>query len=416
MPIHSSCVHLFLAEIAFSAATEMTIESALQSPAMQTPTTKNFFNIQTAQPQLLKAEQDHERSQMTPPMFVIFIPFLCVCSGIFIYKNSRSRGRNKYTRVSMNDDVISSSPQESASLGQLSGNAKILLVTITAFGSITVAQLIGALVANSLALLGDVASMGVDTATYVGNLFAECSMDTSAAEQERNQLVASFVSLLVLVGVSLTVVVDAVGRIEATMLLEDANLNMTAVAAGDFSDMDPEVAAAEQAAETEAVDPVIVCGFAVAGLVLDCSVFAAFRFWGKHSVESVHDPHLHDVASTQGVSEVEGGVDIANDFSEETENPSGNLNMMSAFLHVFADSLRSFTTLLEAALIGLGGFNGRETDAYASLFVSATILLGACVAFREWLRQFTSAMSRQVQSVNNLQLQDKSEHELESAP
>ena len=36
-----------------------------------------------------------------------------------------------------------------------------------------------ALVANSLALLGDCASMGVDTATYVGNLYAECSTNTS---------------------------------------------------------------------------------------------------------------------------------------------------------------------------------------------------------------------------------------------
>eukprot|EP01050_Picozoa_sp_SAG11_P001117 SAG11_NODE_46_length_20454_cov_11.499386_10_plen_101_part_00 len=50
----------------------------------------------------------------------------------------------------------------------------------------------------------------------------------------------------------------------------------------------------------------------------------------------------------------------------------GSLNMMSAFLHVFADSLRSFTTLLEAALIGIWGYDGRRTDAYASLFVSTT--------------------------------------------
>ena len=49
-----------------------------------------------------------------------------------------------------------------------------------------------------------------------------------------------------------------------------------------------------------------------------------------------------------------------------------DLNMLSAFLHVFADSLRSFTTLIEALLIGVWDFDGRETDAGASLFVSAT--------------------------------------------
>ena len=92
-----------------------------------------------------------------------------------------------------------------------------------------------------------------------------------------------------------------------------------------------------------------------------------------------------------------------------------DLNMLSAFLHVFADSLRSFTTLIEALLIGVWDFDGRETDAWASLFVSATsapvhrtcqthfgsstamlnacwspVLLGAAMAFKEWLRQFAN--------------------------
>ena len=39
--------------------------------------------------------------------------------------------------------------------------------------ALTISQTVAAVVANSLALLGDCASMGVDTLTYCGNLYAE---------------------------------------------------------------------------------------------------------------------------------------------------------------------------------------------------------------------------------------------------
>eukprot|EP01051_Picozoa_sp_SAG22_P018940 SAG22_NODE_3342_length_1768_cov_2.124026_1_plen_453_part_10 len=352
----------------------------------------------------------------------------CVLVGVLIFvRSSRSRGRNKYTRVSleeegatMGEEAAGADPR-AAGGWTLSSNSKILLVAIAAFGTISVAQLIGALVANSLALMGDVASMAVDTATYVGNLFAECSESTSAETQERNQLAASFVSLLVLVAVSLTVVFDAAGRIEASMLLDDSTLNMTALAAGEYDDIAPEIAAAELAEEEEEVDPYIVCGFAVAGLVLDCSTMAAFHFWGKgghggggggSSSGGGGDGKrvgraAAKVAAGAAAKEAEagkqegggqepevalkGGAPHQPDLSAE---PAEDLNMMSAFLHVFADSLRSFTTLVEAALIGIWGFEGRETDGFASLFVSGTILIGATVAFREWLRQFALVLAK----------------------
>ena len=55
----------------------------------------------------------------------------------------------------------------------VSDHAKVLLLAIGAFGTITISQTVAAVVANSLALLGDCASMGVDTLTYCGNLYAE---------------------------------------------------------------------------------------------------------------------------------------------------------------------------------------------------------------------------------------------------
>jgi Co/Zn/Cd efflux system component len=93
---------------------------------------------------------------------------------------------------------------------------QVLVVAIMAFGSITAAQTVAALMANSLALLGDCASMGVDTLTYVGNLYAETRGSELGPEAaQRRQLLASAGSLLVLLGVTSLVVVDAMSRLQA---------------------------------------------------------------------------------------------------------------------------------------------------------------------------------------------------------
>eukprot|EP00494_Astrolonche_serrata_P028333 UN28599 len=51
---------------------------------------------------------------------------------------------------------------------------RTLLLVFILFASITAAQFVAALIANSLSLLGDCASMLVDTLSYFANIFAEC--------------------------------------------------------------------------------------------------------------------------------------------------------------------------------------------------------------------------------------------------
>lgn len=68
--------------------------------------------------------------------------------------------------------------------------------------------------ANSLALLGDCGSMGVDTLTYVGNLYAECGPQArSVRTAQRRQLLASAASLVVLMSVTVLIVHDALARL-----------------------------------------------------------------------------------------------------------------------------------------------------------------------------------------------------------
>merc|ERR1719319_966396 len=79
-------------------------------------------------------------------------------------------------------------------------DAWTLLFTLVLFGTITAAQFVGAIVARSLALLGDCASMLVDTLTYAANLKAEIQVVNP--NRERNQLIVSGVSILILLVLS----------------------------------------------------------------------------------------------------------------------------------------------------------------------------------------------------------------------
>ena len=52
-------------------------------------------------------------------------------------------------------------------------NKFILIVSAISFGLFMIAEIIGALAGNSLALLGDAAAMSVDVNAYLTNLYAE---------------------------------------------------------------------------------------------------------------------------------------------------------------------------------------------------------------------------------------------------
>ena len=59
----------------------------------------------------------------------------------------------------------------------LSGKCKSLLVMFTLFSLITAAQYYAAVLAHSVALMADCASMAVDALSYLGNMVAECTRE-----------------------------------------------------------------------------------------------------------------------------------------------------------------------------------------------------------------------------------------------
>ena len=102
---------------------------------------------------------------------------------------------------------------------KVTNNKKVALsMSLVLFATITSAQVVGALIAGSTALLADCASMGVDTISYAVNLIAECFPQPDKLKQQRNFLVTAGASYIALVGIS---IYFCVGAIEALVANED---------------------------------------------------------------------------------------------------------------------------------------------------------------------------------------------------
>lgn len=249
-----------------------------------------------------------------------------------------------------------------------SGNVKVLAVTIMLFSAITVAQFFAAIAANSSTLLVDSFSMAVDTAAYMGNLAAECCGHRASGNRSKGpELAAAGFSMAVLFGVALWGMVDALESLEAPP--------------------GPE----------EQLDPALVMGFGVAGIVFDTLSLCAFHRWGGPATGEAKEGDLDEHA----LCEAENGAE-----RRENGNMRGSMaalppplsragsgsphiivgvgksgkvsmNMCSAVLHVGADFLRSITTTVEGAAVLWLGVKGHHADAIATAVVSATILAGS---------------------------------------
>jgi len=198
---------------------------------------------------------------------------------------------------------------------------RTLSTAFVLFTTIATAQLIGALLANSVALLADTASMFLDAVTYAVNIYAEAQPQEDKAKTQRRMLIASGVSFFTLLGITLFFLIDGI------MLLQNGS---------DGGD----------------VNPYIVLGFAIAGIIFDFVSLLPYCIFGVEQ----GDPSDH----------------------------TGKMNMCSALVHLVSDTLRSFTTLIESILIILGHVNGTEADAVASIVVSSLIIVGLIHSIYEW--------------------------------
>ena len=236
----------------------------------------------------------------------------------------------------------------------------------------TTAQVFGATFANSLAMFSDTSTMFVDSITYLVSLVAEhqrvrCGVRGAAAAE----LGASAFSVIALFAVTIAVTNDAARRITTHE-------------------------------EEEDVDPRIMLGFTIVNLFVDIFMCAPFvkllrRRPGRRSgqssalVESTIVLSDAPQASEPSESRAESRVVVVPQDGERSprdEPAAGNdggggldldaskeLNLFSAFAHVFADTLRTLTVLTCALLVWVAGVPPETADAVGALIVSGIVLV-----------------------------------------
>jgi len=142
----------------------------------------------------------------------------------------------------------------------LTNRQRGIVVTMILFATITSAQFGAAIYAHSLALMGDCGSMLVDTFSYGANLWAECH---ESKNQERNQLIATFVSIIVLMGITGYVIYDSINILTS------------------------------EGTDDDDVNAYVVFGFALGGLLFDVIGLLALGQGKKEEATGAGDLNLH---------------------------------------------------------------------------------------------------------------------------
>ena len=384
--------------------------------------------------------------------------------------------------------------------GVLTPNAKILLISMGFFSTITTAQVFAAEIANSSALMADCVSMGVDALSYGFNLISEAWPSENKRTQERNQLFGAAVSLGLLLYFTAVFMTEAYGTITHQHDFDssccDALPALKSAYGEDFRDdtdnwqgqphlvakkmwanarwnvkygiwMNPGSGCKEQMDACTAhpecrnewlrenpggkgvdetlppekgseklislvecimdhasclvaharadgvatgslcynnsksfsedkpqwdneklcktpqadscvwtgVDPRIVFAFALFGLLFDAGSLLAFKHYGQKFSLLVG-------------ADVESG-------ERGVEAKAEALNMSSALLHVLSDCLRSITTLVESILIfAYPATPSYIFDGYATLIVTASIMVGGMIGVGKWCQQLRDWIAR----------------------
>ena len=221
--------------------------------------------------------------------------------------------------------------------GRLSGNSKSLLVMFTLFSVITAAQYYAAILAHSVALKADCASMAVDALSYLGNMVAECTLDKSCrAILELIMSATSLVLLAYFTGVFFVEAAASVGLLHSS----------------------------DSQGGEEDVDATIVFAFAALGILFDVLSLTSYKVWHVDRRES----HGRSTTAASTSSDI-------------------NINMLSALLHVLSDLARSTTTFVEGlVLLFLPNLNSAKVDSWSALVVCTLIFtFGVLHGFYQWV-------------------------------
>jgi Co/Zn/Cd efflux system component len=231
-------------------------------------------------------------------------------------------------------------------------NERVLWLTMWMFALFVAAEILGAILSNSLALLSDAAAMGIDVITYLCNIYVERVKNREGSVDRNTRMwtevyVPAF-SMAALVGVSAWITSDAIKVI-----------------------IDP------PSEDEDDVDVLFLYVFAGANMLVD--IISALMFWVKRSTIFTEGGRIDRTLS------VAGSVVLSQEEAErlplrrlsvedrlENERGETNVNMLTAWIHISGDTLRTLSEFVAAA-IATAGASAALCDAWACVVATITI-------------------------------------------
>jgi Co/Zn/Cd efflux system component len=353
--------------------------------------------------------------------------------------NGSSTKDNDEWRQKMGEDNATKRPS----------NEKLLSTAFLSFMSFTLVQTVAAVIAGSEAMMGDSAAMFVDALTYLFNLVAErkknqfdqtwqpCGGDHQHAKRIRQrakrkmvltmELVPPLISVTTLIGITIVVTQKAVRVLvldthRDVSLQGDPNINLMLFFSSlnlglDFLNVFCFAKAKHlMGFETGDGHPVSPTGIGESYESVDASDFEMIHHDDStttttianenglgvgrveaHAGETIRqngeDPcRSPDPPGRKGLAPVIALTDsfASSSDDDDDERSEANLNMCSAYTHVFADTLRSIAVIIAVMFAKfVGGVTPEEADATAAIVVSGLILLSLLPLFHGLVRTYS---------------------------
>lgn len=287
---------------------------------------------------------------------------------------------NKDKKCYNDDDLVKKSRNGSdRSISSPPSNSHVLGIAFYSFLGFTVVQLGFAVKANSSAMMADSEAMFVDAGTYLLNWLAESVKNNGSKDSEQRKMQRLYLELIPpLLSVCTLLVVTFVAMKQSfAVLMIDRQGDNTDDAPVDLNIM------LFFSGLNLLLDVVNVLYFAKANQAILSLDFETTSDENNDEEEARPESTYNSITSdTRESTHIE--ADTISLTSSETMENGLNLNMCSAWTHVFADTLRSIAVLIAAGFAHLfpQTMTPAESDAYAAVVVSFIILLSCLPLLR----------------------------------
>lgn len=301
-------------------------------------------------------------------------------------------------------------------------NRQLLQLSALSFFIFVIAELLGAIISNSLSLLGDVGAMSVDVLSYFTNLYAEHVKETTPSLSLNMRFllevcVPSF-SVACLLAVTVYVTLDAIVVLENPPDINDvdvaflygfasANFVVDIICTSMFY-MRGDDAFLEKSTTVESIKHIDrafqldeIDEFGMEAIDPPSHYIPSFQRGGVSSHEDIDNKrkkkiknkiHEKSKISKSIVSVLIPTFKSLDDTDSHTRDSSSdsdveefvddgdvkvkkNLNMLSASTHVVGDTLRTISVIIAALTSSITGVDGDICDAWAAIIVALTIFL-----------------------------------------